>query len=257
MASLACRWCVTLWLCLAGHAVLAQGHGGKVVGWPLAELAEAEQQRAVTNADGRPTPLIEGAYLRVAWAAAERMLRTMAPPDPPEILITDGVLPNAFAFTQDRRARIVANFGMLRLLGDDAAAWAALWGHELAHLVANHGQTRSERKAFARSASDLIGLALIVAGIPVGDMVADGASTLVERGYSRDEERAADRLGVEAMVRAGFDPAGAVRLQEALASAGAGAPLPFLSTHPGSAERVESMRALVREIGTSSGAAER
>jgi predicted Zn-dependent protease len=51
------------------------------------------------------------------------------------------------------------------------------------------------------------------------------------------------------MIAAGYDPQGAVRLQEKLAAAGGGGrTLPFLSTHPSSSERVEAMRTLVRQL---------
>ena len=236
------RWFVTFWLCLAGG--LAHSHGS----WPLGELAAQEAERAEANADGRPTPLISGAYLRVAWGAAERMLRAMPLSPVPEFIVIPDLLPNAFAFVDNRQPRIAVSFGMLRLLGNDADAWAALWGHEMAHLKENHSRMRSERKNASRTSSELWGLLLSIAGVPLGDLVVDGATELAERSYSRDDERVADRLGVLAMARAGFDPQGAVRFQEALAKAGSGRVLQILSTHPGSAERVETMRELAREL---------
>jgi predicted Zn-dependent protease len=46
------------------------------------------------------------------------------------------------------------------------------------------------------------------------------------------------------MRQAGFDPAGAIRLQQKLADAGGTTLLPFLSTHPSGAERIDAMRRL-------------
>lgn len=245
-----CLGCFILAGCAAGRgAPQPPAHAaGRVVAWPLAELAGATGARAVLAAGDKPVALLPTTHLQAAWVAASRLLDALPAEERPTLLITEGQAPNAFVFFNARRPHIAANLGMLALLADDTAAWAALYGHEIAHLRQRHRETRAERKAATQTTSELLGLALTVAGVPLGDVIADSATTLIERGYTRDEERAADRLGVEMMVRAGFDPQGAVRLQERLAGAGASASLPFLSTHPGSAERVENMRALVREL---------
>lgn len=223
-------------------------HGRRMVGWPLEQLAQAPTERALLAAEGRRVALVETAHLRAAWAAAQRLLREMPEAARPVLLLAEGSAPNAFVIHIRGRAHVAANLGMLGLLGADEAAWAALYGHEFAHIERRHREIRSERKATAQTTSDLIGLALAVAGIPLGDLIADSATTLVERGYTRDEEREADRLGLLAMQRAGYDPAGAIRLQEKLAAAASGARLSFLSTHPGGEERVAAMRELVRQL---------
>ena len=219
-----------------------------MVAWPLEQISQSEGRRVVLADGDRPVALATSSHLRAAWEAATRLLAGVPAAEVPVMLITQGQAPNAFAFHHAGRPHIAANLGMLALLGDDTAAWAALFGHEMVHLQQGHQQTRMDRQSSARTATDVIGMALTVAGLPVGDLLAESAATLVERSYTRDEEREADRLGLQMMVRAGFDPAGAIRLQERLASAGGTAILPFLSTHPGSAERVEAMRAQVAEI---------
>lgn len=223
-------------------------HARRMAGWPLEQIAQAPTDRALLAAEGRHVALVDTAHLRAAWTAAQRLLRDMPENERPILLLAEGSAPNAFVMHIRGRAHVAANLGMLALLADDEAAWAALYGHEFAHIERRHREIRSERKASAQTTSDLIGLALAVAGIPLGDLIADSATTLVERGYSRDEEREADRLGLRAMQRAGYDPHGAIRLQEKLAAAGSGARLSFLSTHPGGEERVAAMRALVREL---------
>jgi hypothetical protein len=66
---------------------------------------------------------------------------------------------------------------------------------------------------------------------------------VVSSAYSRDEEREADRLGVDWMAAAGFDPEGALRLHERLLqSGGRGIPIPFLQTHPAGEERIARIR---------------
>ena len=253
---------VCLALCATGGCVIVQpspkshpqvpssagGHATKMVAWPLAELSQAEGRRVVLAEDDKPVALVSTSHLRAAWSVAQKLLAELPESGAPIVLIAQGQSPNAFAFHHVGKPHVAANLGMLSLLGEDEAAWAALLGHEIAHLQQRHQQVRGDRKSSARTASDLIGMALVVAGIPLGDVVAESAATLVEKSYTRDEEREADRLGLQLMARAGFDPAGAIRLQERLAAAGGGAALPFLSTHPGSAERIETMRTLVLEM---------
>jgi predicted Zn-dependent protease len=161
----------------------------------------------------------------------------------PELLVAEGDAPNAYALMDEGRPLIAVNLPMLALLGEDRDAMAALVGHELAHLYLRHQAQRRERASEQDSISGLLGFVLSAAGVPFGALLADSLATTAERGNTRDEEREADRLGVDFMRRAGFDPAGAVRLQEKLA-AGGEALLPFLATHPSGVERIENMRAL-------------
>jgi Zn-dependent protease with chaperone function len=226
-----------------------RGAHNQVSGWPLATLAAAKGERTLLSANERPVAVVKTGALRAAQAAAQKVIAVMPMKASPLILISEGAQPNAFLFSNGSRPHVAANIGMLNLLGDDEAAWAALFGHELAHFTQRHRDTRADRESVSATAGGLLGAALVLVGIPLGSLIADSATTLVERGYSRDDERDADRLGVQAMVRAGYDPAGAVRLQEKLAGAGGDKPLPFLSTHPSNSERVESMRALASELG--------
>jgi predicted Zn-dependent protease len=96
-------------------------------------------------------------------------------------------------------------------------------------------------------ASTLLSFALGFAGIPVPITATDVATTSVTRSFSRDDEREADQLGVEFMANADYDSWGAMRLQEKLLKVADSSMLPFLSTHPSSAERVENMKRLAME----------
>lgn len=161
----------------------------------------------------------------------------------PELLVAEGDAPNAYSLVDDGRPVIAVNLPMLVLLDQDSDALAALIGHELAHLYLRHQAQRRERAKEQGNTAGLLGIVLSLAGVPFGATLVDAANATLERGNTRDEEREADRLGVEFMRQAGFDPAGAVRLQQKLAQSG-NATLPFLATHPSGAERIEAMRAL-------------
>ena len=77
-----------------------------------------------------------------------------------------------------------------------------------------------------------------------------GASQQMMLGFSRDAEREADRVGLETLRDAGFDPSGMVsffgRLQQAQRVYDSSAPA-YLRTHPLTAERMADMQARIRE----------
>ena len=78
------------------------------------------------------------------------------------------------------------------------------------------------------------------------------ASTLIDRGYSRADERTADRYGMKYMRAAGYDTAAAVTLQEKFVALSEGREPGWLAglfaTHPPSKERVKRNRAALAEF---------
>ncbi len=73
------------------------------------------------------------------------------------------------------------------------------------------------------------------------------AASLVDRSYSREQERESDRLGIDYMVRAGYDPQGAVQLQEIFYRQVEGGAKPswlggLFRSHPFSKERLDANR---------------
>lgn len=165
-----------------------------------------------------------------------------------ELLILADDHPNAFAFRAGNRPSMAISLGMIELLRDDRDALAALFGHELAHLYHHAGRRDPDREDAQEIVSAVAAIALTLVGVPFAAAIGgEAAGTVVQRSYSRDDEREADRLSVGYLLRAGFDPRGAVRLQEKLARAGSDSALAILSTHPSGEERVDSLRALVAE----------
>jgi predicted Zn-dependent protease len=68
-----------------------------------------------------------------------------------------------------------------------------------------------------------------------------GAQVGVLLPYSRLHEAEADRIGLDLMARAGFDPRGAVALWRNMERQGEGGTLAFLSTHPSHGQRIEAL----------------
>jgi predicted Zn-dependent protease len=61
--------------------------------------------------------------------------------------------------------------------------------------------------------------------------------------YSRVQESEADRIGLNLMAKAGFDPAESISLWHNMSAAGGAQPPQFLSTHPSHATRISGLRA--------------
>ena len=134
---------------------------------------------------------------------------------------------------------------------DNEAELAALLGHELGHVNARHAAQRQGKAMVAQVA--LQGASLIGSAYGVGDLVNMGgqlgASALLSS-YSRDNEREADALGQEYMVRAGYPATGMVGLQQLLVDQEKGSPgmvQTMFATHPMSRERRDTARQMAEE----------
>lgn len=134
-------------------------------------------------------------------------------------------------------------FGADRMVYDEDEL-AAVVAHEIAHMTCRH-VTKSMTRSLPFELA-MVGAA-IYAQVAEKDKIATilGGSMLVYQGlvltaYSRRDEEEADRIGLEYMARAGYDPAAAVRLWERVSkSRQSDMPgfLNYLSTHPNAADR--------------------
>jgi predicted Zn-dependent protease len=86
------------------------------------------------------------------------------------------------------------------------AQLAAVLGHEIGHYLSRHTLERL-RDAKSRSAfGQFLGMALGAAGAGGAGLLAELALTAGMFSYSRDQEREADRIGLELMTAAGYAP---------------------------------------------------
>ncbi len=101
--------------------------------------------------------------------------------------------------------------GLLLRMANEAQL-AAVLGHEIAHYLAKHTLERL-RDAKSRSAfGQFLGLALNAAGAGGAGSLAELVTAAGMFAFTRDQEREADRIGLDLMVRAGYEPMEASRV---------------------------------------------
>ena len=153
--------------------------------------------------------------------------------------VVDATYVNAYAFPG---GTIATTRGIMASLEDEAAL-AALLGHEIGHVNARHTASRMSKALLTQLA--VVGLVVVAASqdenmAPLAaGLGALGAGALLAK-YSRDDERQADALGMEYMVKGGHNPQGMVGLMDVLRSMNKHKPNALekmFSTHPMSDER--------------------
>src|ERR1043166_9570308 len=93
--------------------------------------------------------------------------------------------------------------GILAYLGNEAEL-AGVMGHEIGRVTARHSVRQITRQELAQAG---LGVGSVLSPV-LGQLgnLAQGGLGLVFLRFSRDDEREADRLGVEYAARAGYDP---------------------------------------------------
>lgn len=166
---------------------------------------------------------------------------TQRPHMPYSFRVVNANYVNAYAFPG---GSIAATRGILISL-DNEAELAGLLGHELGHVNARH-------TAASMSRSAVLGMALGGIGVMTGQADSQGGlgevlqqvgqlgGQVLLASYSRDNERQADALGMEYMVKADYSADGMVGLMDLLRSLHRQSPSALelmFSTHPMSDER--------------------
>ena len=136
--------------------------------------------------------------------------------------------------------------GLMTELQDEAEL-AALLGHEIGHVNARHAAQRVGQGLLAQVAVAGLSAAVDAQWAALTNIAGQiGASALLAS-YSRDNEREADALGQDYMVRAGYPASGMVRLHALLVREAKEKPSlleTMFSSHPMSGERMAAAQAL-------------
>jgi predicted Zn-dependent protease len=124
---------------------------------------------------------------------------------------------------------------------------AAVIGHEIVHVLADHANERISQQVATSLGVDILsalaGTRSKAAGDIAQNVLGAGAQVGILLPFSRLHESEADRVGLELMAKAGFDPRAAVTLWQNMAKASSGQPPQFLSTHPSHGTRISELQA--------------
>ena len=156
--------------------------------------------------------------------------------------------PEANAFVLPGR-KIGVLEGMLQVARSDDQL-AAVIGHEIGHLQAEHSRERVSAETLRQWGLQLISFLLQVNDVAfareIAALLGVGVEFGVVRPYGRAQELEADRLGLFTMVKAGYDPREAAELWRNMEQRGGGVPA-ILSTHPAPRDRIQAIEDLIPE----------
>jgi predicted Zn-dependent protease len=123
--------------------------------------------------------------------------------------VLDSTSVNAFALPG---GYIYITRGLLAYLNSEAEL-AAVLGHEIGHVTARH----SVRQQSTATVAGILGAVVAAStGIQGADTLANMAGTAIVRGYGREHELEADRLGAEYLAKTGYDPQGMLQVVRVL-----------------------------------------
>lgn len=159
-----------------------------------------------------------------------------------EVVVFQDDSANAFALPG---GKIGVHSGLLKVAKTQDQL-ATVIGHEVAHVLADHG---NERVSTAFATESGLQLASVLAGASSSPtqqqlfgLLGVGAQVGVLLPFSRAQESEADLVGLDLMASAGFDPRQSVDLWRSMAAAGGAGVPEFLSTHPGSQTRIRDLQ---------------
>lgn len=157
-----------------------------------------------------------------------------------EVVVFEDDTANAFALPG---GKIGVHTGLLPI-ADNANRLATVIGHEVGHVLAQHGNERvSQEFAVQQGISLIQALANVQTemGQQLMGLLGVGAQFGLILPFSRIQESEADQIGLQLMAKAGFDPRESVTLWQNMSRANEDQPPEFLSTHPSHETRITDL----------------
>jgi len=225
---------------VAGIATLVVGCAG-----PTSSTSSSPSPQGGGSAPQQTTKK-ETKLVKVDAATAERLQNAMVPllkvmdhpvqPNQVKVGVMDDPSINA---ANAGNSQFLVTTGLLKQANDTQLQ--SVLAHEIAHQDLNHVQ-----KTQTLGTGLNIGMVLLDQIIPGSGAVTPIAGELLLRKYTRGEEYAADKHGVQLLQRAGLPGKQmmADTLNWLVQSSGGGSGGGFLSTHPGTTDRVAAVKAL-------------
>jgi predicted Zn-dependent protease len=178
----------------------------------------------------------------------QRIVRQAAPPFnslPWDFHVVQDDSINAFAIPG---GHVYVNTGLIEN-ADNASELAGVMAHEISHVLARHSTEQLSRQ---------YGLS-VIAGAVLGQnpgQLSQIAAQIIAGGalarFSRDAEREADNIGIQAMAAAGYNPNGMASMFEELLEHQQSQPSrveQFFATHPLTTDRIRDARSRAAQLG--------
>ncbi|MCG7601166.1 M48 family metallopeptidase [Halomonas sp. McH1-25] len=153
---------------------------------------------------------------------------------------------NAFALPG---GHIGVNTGLLDVATNQDQL-AAVIGHEIAHVLADHANERVSQQAATQTGLSILQAAAGLEGAggqQLMGLLGAGAQYGILMPYSRKHESEADVVGLNLMARAGFDPRESIDLWQSMSANSQGQPPVWMSSHPSHGQRIEGLQAQMDE----------
>lgn len=167
-----------------------------------------------------------------------------------EVNVEDNDQVNAYCMPG---GKIMVYSGLIEKLNATDDELAAVIGHEISHALREHGRERMSIAAVQQVG--LVGLAALAstskspnaaaAGVQAAAL---GTNLFFAMPNGREQEREADRIGLELSARAGYNPNAAVTLWQKMSAQGGDKPPEFLSTHPSNENRIADLKSLIPSV---------
>lgn len=196
------------------------------------------------------TPVSERRDYRGALERVTLRLLDTVNEDPGEWQVAVFASPQVNAFALPGK-RIGVYEGMFEV-AETEDMLAAIVGHEIGHLAAEHSKERIEAQVATNAGLRLIAWFLNAGEVEYADEIAAALGLGVQVGlllpYNRDQELEADEIGLETMAAAAFDPRQAVTLWRRMEEVAGRRGPEFLATHPAPRSRIQAIKAKLPEL---------
>ena len=217
------------------------------------KMSAQAYQQTLTEANGKKTLNVDKAQLERVKTISNRLIAQVGVfrPDATkwawDVNVEKNDQLNAYCMPG---GKIMVFSGMMDKLHATDDELGAVIGHEISHALREHGRERMSQ-AYVQQFG-LQALAAFVTNGAGGGAIMQGAGMGSQLFFAlpngREQEREADRMGLELAARAGYNPDAAVTLWEKMTAMNKGAPPEFLSTHPASANRIADLKALAPKV---------
>ncbi|MFC4700322.1 M48 family metallopeptidase [Glaciecola siphonariae] len=173
-----------------------------------------------------------------------RQLGDNADVDAWEVVVFESEQVNAFALPGKK---IGVYTGLLEVAKNQHQV-AAVIGHEVGHVLAQHGNERMSHSTLIGVSQEVVNQALKANDVQQTPAIMSALGLGVQVGvalpFSRAHESEADIIGLDLMSKAGFDPRQSVDLWKNMNAASSGQrPLEIMSTHPAPETRINNLNA--------------